>query len=412
MLPLATKTIGEVTDILIDYRGKTPPKTVSGVKLITAKIIKDGFIVDGNYEYISEATCGNWMRRGLPKQWDILVTTEAPLGEVAQLRAKERVALAQRVILLRGNPQIIDQRYYFYALRSSSVQGELKTRSSGTTVLGIKQSELRRVRIPYHPLPTQGKIAAILSAYDDLIENNLRRIKILEEMAQLVYREWFVKFRFPGHEDVRMVESELGMIPEGWEIKRLDQLCESIKERFLEDKHSNLPLLDLARMLQHTLMVNEMGKPNELSTSRIIFNRGDILFGSIRPYLHKVALAPCQGVTNVSVLVLRPIEEVHGSVLAILLSSIDAIRWADQYSTGTKMPVIKWEILQTMPVVLPNRLVISRYHEIIYPMLQKIMLTWSRNRNLRHTRDLVLPKLISGELDVSGLDIDIGEEPA
>src|ERR1039457_4011198 len=133
-----TKTIEAVTLDLIDYRGKTPTKTADGVKLITAKVVKDGFIQDGEHEYIAEEDYDTWMRRGLPKRWDILITTEAPLGEVAQLRTRERIALAQRVILLRGNPSLIDQQYYFQALKSPFVQGELAKRATGTTVLGIK----------------------------------------------------------------------------------------------------------------------------------------------------------------------------------------------------------------------------------------------------------------------------------
>ena len=96
-----TKTIEEVTETLIDYRGKTPPKTSCGVKLITAKIIKDGFVQNNNLEYISAEIYETWMRRGMPKQWDILITTEAPLGEVAQLRTTEKIALAQRVYLVK-----------------------------------------------------------------------------------------------------------------------------------------------------------------------------------------------------------------------------------------------------------------------------------------------------------------------
>jgi type I restriction enzyme R subunit len=219
MTTFPTRTIEEVTETLLDYRGKTPPKTKNGVKLITAKVIKDGFIIDGNHEYISEETYDTWMRRGLPKQWDILITTEAPLGKVAQLRTTECVALTQRVILLRGKVDVIDQGFYFYALKSDFVQNQLKQRATGTTVLGVKQTELRQVRIPYYPFLTQRKIASILSAYDDLIETNTRRIKTLEEMAQAIYREWFVHFRFPGHEKVKMVDSPLGLIPEGWKVK-------------------------------------------------------------------------------------------------------------------------------------------------------------------------------------------------
>jgi len=131
-----TKIINEVIDTLIDYRGKTPPKTDRGVELVTAKVIKGGFVTDHKPEFISEETYTQWMRRGFPKQWDILITTEAPLGELAQLRTTKKIALAQRVILLRGNPIFIDQNFFYYSLRSDFVQAGLRARATGTTVLG------------------------------------------------------------------------------------------------------------------------------------------------------------------------------------------------------------------------------------------------------------------------------------
>ena len=194
-----TVTIEEATERLIDYRGKTPPKTNSGVRLVTAKVVKGGQIHDEPAEYIAADFYDEWMRRGLPQKLDVLLTTEAPLGEVAILRDDVRIALAQRIILLRAKPGLLDPLYLFYALQSDFGQGELKARASGTTVLGIKQSELRKVRVPVFPLPVQQRIAGILSAYDELIENNQRRIRILEDMARSLYREWFIHFRYPGH---------------------------------------------------------------------------------------------------------------------------------------------------------------------------------------------------------------------
>ncbi|MCU0784236.1 MAG: restriction endonuclease subunit S, partial [Verrucomicrobia bacterium] len=198
MADFDTITVEEATDRLIDYRGKTPPKTDSGVRLITAKVVKSGQILNEPAEYIAADFYDEWMRRGLPQKHDVLLTTEAPLGEVAILREDERIALAQRIILLRAKPGLIDPHFLFYALQSDFGQGELKARASGTTVLGIKQSELRQVRIPLFPLPTQRRIGAILSAYDELMENSQRRIRLLEAMARALYREWFVHFRFPG----------------------------------------------------------------------------------------------------------------------------------------------------------------------------------------------------------------------
>jgi type I restriction enzyme S subunit len=230
MSVFVTKIIEELTGMLIDYRGKTPPKSDNGIRLITAKVIKEGRILDEKHEYISEETYKTWMHRGFPEKGDVLITTEAPLGEVAQLKTSDKIALAQRVILLRGKPELINQRFYYYSLQSPYAQAELKARATGTTVFGIKQSELRKVRIPYFRLDIQNKISSILSAYDDLIENNLKRIKILEEMAQMIYREWFVNFRFPGHEKGKMVKSEMGLIPEGWEIKKLIDVCKSLED--------------------------------------------------------------------------------------------------------------------------------------------------------------------------------------
>jgi len=300
-----------------------------------------------------------------------------------------------------------DQGFLHYFIANQAFIDHATNISGGTRMPRANWKVLCDSKWSFPPLPTQRKIAAILSAYDDLIENNLRRIKILEEIAQNLYREWFVKFRFPGHEKARFVDSPLGKIPEGWEVVTLGGTCELRKDKFRKEEHGELPLLNLAKMLQRTLLVGEMGKPDELSTSRIIFEEDDILFGSIRPYLHKVVLAPCQGVTNVSVLVIRPRDEDLWSFLAVLLSSIDVIRWADQHSTGTKMPVIKWDSLQTMPVLMPSESVLHAFATAVEPLLQAIKMTFSRNQNLRRTRDLLLPKLISGDLDVSELHINL-----
>lgn len=223
-----TITIEEATDRLIDYRGKTPPKTDSGVRLITAKVVKGGQILEEPAEFIAEDFYDEWMRRGLPQKLDVLITTEAPLGELTILRSTEKIALAQRIILLRAKSGHVDPVFLFYALQSDFGQGELKARGSGTTVLGIKQSELRKVRIPIFPLPVQRRIAGILSAYDELMENSQRRIRLLEAMARALYREWFVHFRFPGHEKHPRVASPLGDLPQGWEAMPFETLLSSM----------------------------------------------------------------------------------------------------------------------------------------------------------------------------------------
>jgi len=135
----------EAMDAIIDYRGKSPRKTPFGVPLITAKVVKDGRILPPT-EFIDPADYDEWMRRGLPRAGDVLITTEAPLGEVAQLDGR-KVALAQRLIALRGKQDVLDSTFLKFLLQSQRVQDSLKARSTGTTVAGIRQSELRRIEL-------------------------------------------------------------------------------------------------------------------------------------------------------------------------------------------------------------------------------------------------------------------------
>lgn len=415
MVPLNTKTIEEVSETLIDYRGKTPQKTTNGVKLITAKVIKDGFIVDGNHEYIAESNYEAWMRRGLPQQWDILITTEAPLGEVAQIRTNERVALAQRVILLRGKTNIIDQGYYFQALKSPFVQGELKSRSSGTTVLGIKQSELRLVRVPYYPLPTQRKIASILSAYDDLIENNMRRIKILEEMAQALYREWFMKFRFPGHEKVRMMESELGMVPEGWEIKKATDAI-YVNPTTKVPKDGEKRFVSMGNLSNDSMFVNSFEYRSGNSGSK--FKNGDTLFARITPCLENGKTAYVQFLTSkddvafgsTEFIVLR--SKTLCSELVYLVARSNEFRdnAIKSMSGATGRQRVQEACFDRFLFAHPDSKTISAFSEHISPLFQDAYILNKKNDNLRRTRDLLLPKLISGKIDATILDINMGEK--
>jgi type I restriction enzyme S subunit len=426
---LETRTIQESLGTLIDYRGKTPPKTESGVRLVTAKVIKGGYIQDDKKEFIAADFYDEWMRRGLPKQWDIVITTEAPLGEVAQLRTAAKVALAQRVILLRTNPDVYDQSFFFQALKGHFVQGELKARGTGTTVLGIKQSELRKVRVPWFPLPTQRKIASILSAYDDLIENNTRRIAILEEMAQAIYREWFVNFRFPGHENVKLVDSPLGQIPEGWEVGTLDDLTTfsngfafKSKELRKEDTGDCYHVFKMGQIVKgggfdSTKTKSYIEREKCSTLQKYILRKGDLLMcmtdmkASVALLGHTALMNEDEKyIQNQRVGLVRANNEfgIDFPYLYLLTNSeqfIDDIR--SRANSGVQVNLSTAEIRKTK-VVIPPKSINEKFDKTSKRIRQLVTVLQFKNRNLRTTRDLLLPKLISGKLDVEDLDIDVG----
>lgn len=163
----------DALECIIDYRGKTPRKSNDGIETLSAKSVKMGFIDYSNCYYISHDEYKRFMVRGFPKKGDILLTTEAPLGMVARLD-KDNVAIAQRLLTLRGKQGVLDNNFLLYYLQSSIGQGLLKSRETGTTVTGIKQAEFRKIEIEIPPFPIQQQIAGVLSVLDSKIENNTK----------------------------------------------------------------------------------------------------------------------------------------------------------------------------------------------------------------------------------------------
>jgi type I restriction enzyme S subunit len=398
-------TVEQITERLIDYRGKTPPKTDKGVRLITAKVIKRGQILPEPAEYIDEQFYDEWMRRGLPQDLDVLITTEAPLGEVALLRLKEpeeRIALAQRVILLRANQAIVDPQYLFYALQSDYAQAELQRRATGTTVSGIKQSELRSVRVPIVPLPAQRRIAAILSAYDDLIENCERRIRVLDEMARALYREWFVLFRYPGHEKEPLVASSLGRIPKGWQAARASAVARDIRRSVPKGELDDGPAryVGLEHIPRRSLALDAWEEAAELGSNKLRFERGEVLFGKIRPYFHKVSVAPFDGVCSADTFVISATDASLRAFTTCLVASDGFVAHASATANGAKMPRANWEVMMDFQVALPPPTLLALFSSHVDPWLEEQQSLVFQAHNLRKTRNILLPRLLSRKLPV------------
>lgn len=401
-------TIEEATERLIDYRGKTPPKTKSGVRLITAKVVKGGQIHDDPAEFIAANFYDEWMRRGLPQKLDLLLTTEAPLGEVAILRHDARIALAQRIILLRANLKLLDPLYLYYALQSDIGQGELRARASGTTVLGIKQSELRKVRIPVFSIPIQRRIAKILSAYDELIENSQRRIKILESMARALYREWFVHFRFPGHESVPRVPSPLGAIPKGWEVKTFTEIADVLsggtpKTDVAEYWNGKIPFFT-PRDAPSCFYVQDTDKHvTELGLSKCASQLypPDTVFITARGTVGKVAFPSVPMAMNQSCYALRGKPGIPQRFLFLLL--LQQVEYLKTNTGGATFDTIVVETFRRMEVVSPARDVIAKFAKRTDAIIEQINTLQRQIQNLRRTRDLLLPRLLSGQIDVEAI---------
>ena len=312
--------------------------------------------------------------------------------------------------VFRARDGVSDSAYLYYLCQTDELRKPAEKSMAGAS--GRQRADLNSVltvEVSCPPLSTQRKIASILSAYDDLIENNTRRIAILEEMAQAIYREWFVNFRFPGHENVKLVQSTLGMIPEGWKATTVGDLA--VNERRSvnpQEVDSETPYVGLEHIPRKSITLSEWGLASEIESTKHRFFEGEILFGKIRPYFHKVVVAPFDGICSSDAIVIVPRDHDYFPALLCCVSSVPFVDHATQTSQGTKMPRANWDVLTKYSSPLPPSDLLRRFNEVVTDIVCTLKTLMLKNVNLRTTRDLLLPKLISGQLDVEELEIDLG----
>jgi len=321
-----------------------------------------------------------------------------------------KVCLGQRTVLVRPDKAKINPQYLCYYLLGDYAQGLFHGSSGGATVPHLNMKDIRALPIPsLPPLETQRRIASILSAYDDLIENNTRRIAILEEMARRIYEEWFVHFRFPGHEQVKMVESELGLIPEGWKVKTVADFgkvvtgktpSKSDPENFGDDvpfiktpdMHGNLFCTSTGESLSAQGAESQKGKTlpaNSLCVS-CIGTAGVV----------SITTRPAQTNQQINAVVLN--EQRNREFLYFALVGLrETINLYG--ANGATMVNLNKSKFEGLKIVYGDSSTVDHYHAVASPIFQEILVLQKKNANLRTTRDLLLPKLISGELDVSNL---------
>lgn len=266
----------------------------------------------------------------------------------------------------------------------------------GATVEHIKVGDAEHLPVPCPPLDIQKRIGSKLAAFDDLIENNRRRMALLEESARLLYREWFVRLRFPGHEHTRVVDG----VPQGWTTKTLGDLCIEVRESVLPDAlEPDTPYIGLEHMPRRSISLNEWGKAEQVTSSKHRFRAGEILFGKIRPYFHKVGVAFVDGVASSDAIVIRPTDEAFHSLVLMTASSDEFIAVTSQaMKEGSKMPRADWKQMQAYLAPLPPSGLLSTFDGVIQPILAQLKTLTFANQKLRAARDLLLPKLMSGEL--------------
>lgn len=290
--------------------------------------------------------------------------------------------------------------------------------SDKAAVPGVNRNHLHQAEVSIPPLKTQRKIAETLSAIDHKIELNHKTARTLEELAQRLFKSWFVDFdpvrakmagRQPAHTPPeiadlfpdRLVDSPLGPIPAGWEVAQLGDVAENVRDSVKADEiQSDAIYVGLEHFAAKSLMLAQVGLGEEVTSNKSRFQRGDLLFGKLRPYFHKISVAHTDGICSTDVLVIRPKTEALKAYCYLGFFQEAVVDHATQRSTGTRMPRANWKTLSEFQVALPPIELQHAFNALVLPMIERMFMMVNESENLTQLRDRLLPKLISGEIRV------------
>ena len=313
--------------------------------------------------------------------------------------------------VLRAREGVADPGFVYYLAVSDVLRGPAEKSMAGAS--GRQRADVAAIqdlKVPAPDLPTQRRIAAILSAYDDLIENNTRRIAILEEMARRIYEEWFVHFRFPGHEQVKMVESESGLIPEGWKVSTLGEVCSRLQSGGTPSRSNGSYWTEgtvdwyKTKELWDGFLFDSEEKITESAVAdkkTRIFESGTILMAIYgAPTVGRLGITTRRSACNQAALGF----ELRSDWVTkwFLLHTLMLLRQEfNNKAQGAAQQNISKEKVAETQFLLPRMEVMAAFDDKLGPMWSMLLNLQTKNRNLRTTRDLLLPKLISGEVEVS-----------
>ena len=392
-----------------------PEDPENGVKFIRGGDIFQGKLAIESLRTITTAVSRSYSRT-LLSGGELVVSLVGNPGHVAVVPkslAGANLARQAGLVALRSE---VDANFVKFFLMSPSGRAELFSQMTGSVQVVINLANLRTVRVPLPPLPIQRRIAGILSAYDELIENSQRRIKILESMARALYREWFVHFRFPGHESVPRVPSPLGEIPKGWEVRRLDQMCRSIQDGdWIETKDQggeDYRLLQISNVgVGEFVETGNFRYVTQETFDRLRCNEivpDDLLVARMPTPIGRGWLAtkmPWKMITAVDVAIIRAETAVLHPLFLVQAWNDDSNlrRIAAQASGTTRLRITRRE-LAAMEFVMPPVSMQQKFAHVVEPQSEMIEALREQIQNLRRTRDLLLPRLLSGQIDVEALD--------
>ena len=408
---------------IVDNRGRTCPVGDAGLPLIATNCVDPNNLYPSyqTTRYVSSETYRTWFR-GHPLPGDILFVCKGSPGRTNWCPDPVDFCIAQDMVAVRADPKKVAPKYLFAALRSSLVQSQIDNLHVGTMIPHFKKGDFGKLNIPVPSAHSQRAIGDFYFEVSARIALLRETNATLEAIAQALFKSWFVDFDpvraksqglAPAGMDEATAalfpdsfeESALGVVPKGWRAGVLGEVVRTVKSQLHPSElHAAMNYVGLEHLPRKSLSLVNWGTADGLESSKAKFSEGEVLFGKLRPYFHKVVVAPFDGVCSTDILVCQSKQRAYYGFAAMQLFSDELIAYADRLSNGAKMPRIGWNDIAAYPLVVPSEPIASAYTEVVSPLLDRMKGNVFRAHTLTTLRDTLLPRLISGQLRLPEAD--------
>jgi len=370
---------------IIDCEHKTAPKVdFSNYYSIRTSNISNGKIDYHNANRITKNTFQEWTKRGVPKEGDIILAREAPVGEVGLVKKGFNTCLGQRTVLIQLESNEVHNLFLLYYLVNPLIKHELKVRSKGSVVAHLNMKDIRAFQVSLPSLSEQKAIASVLSSLDDKIDLLQRQNKTLEAMAETLFREWFVEGAQEDWEEGVLGDISIN-VKDGIKVIDIDPTFKYVALEHIDKKQIGLSGFEYA---------------TNVGSNKYRFKKGDILYGKLRPYFHKVCFASFSGICSTDILVIRPKNKDLLYFCLFAFFQKEVVDFSNAGTTGTRMPRTNWKILSSYELKIPDRKAIAKFNDVVMPCIEKINKNLSQIRTLENLRDTLLPKLMNGKIRI------------
>ena len=405
--------LGEVASVRSGFAFKSHDWAKEGVPVVKIANVKDGHLDMDSCSFVSQNVAEHGLEFQL-KECDILISMTGYVGQVATVRASNLPALLnQRVGRFSiTNKTRLEQRYLYFCVANRTFREKVEALGYGSAQPNVSPTAIHGIEISLPILPEQHAIVSVLGALDDKIDLNRRMNDTLEAMTRAIFKDWFVDYgptlgKSQGR--VPYLTSKLWDLfpdaldqedkPEGWKTKTLADVADSPRRGVSPtDVDEDTPYIGLEHMPRRSIALDNWEGAGKVTSNKSVFKKGEFLFGKLRPYFHKVGIAPVDGICSTDIVVIAPrTSDLAAFTLAYLFSD-EFVDYTNQTSTGTKMPRTSWKTMGKYKICLPPEQITRAFQSLVQPLIEGVNGNIHESRTLAKTRDFLTPKLMSGEI--------------